>query len=108
MLLERGADINGFFPDKQTALHWAARVGNAEAVRWLLGKGAKIDAKDEQGRTPLGELIRTHSSSEVFDSKKLKGFADTYKTLLNHDADDSKVSSKDVRSFQILLARIYP
>ncbi|MGQ0385237.1 MAG: ankyrin repeat domain-containing protein, partial [Gammaproteobacteria bacterium] len=36
-----------------TALHWAATNRNAAGVRWLLDKGADLEPKDDQGRTPL-------------------------------------------------------
>jgi ankyrin repeat protein len=37
----------------ETALHWAAMEGDAKAVRALLDRGARIDAVNELGQTPL-------------------------------------------------------
>ncbi|XP_047101524.1 ankyrin repeat domain-containing protein 23-like [Schistocerca piceifrons] len=36
-----------------TALHWAARRGDVEAARLLVGAGAAVDARDDYGLTPL-------------------------------------------------------
>jgi len=37
----------------QTPLHWAAFSGNLDLIRYLLDKGAAIDAKNARGLTPL-------------------------------------------------------
>ena len=36
-----------------TALHWAVVFGHTEAIRALLDAGADIEAKDNDGKTPL-------------------------------------------------------
>ena len=50
-----------------TALHYAASGGHEEIVELLLAKGADVDAKDNNGKTPLdmangatADLLRTH------------------------------------------------
>lgn len=50
--LEKGADINAANDNGQTALHAAVGRGD-EVVRFLASKGAKLDARDKFGRTPL-------------------------------------------------------
>jgi ankyrin repeat protein len=40
-----------------TALHFAARTGQKEIVEILLRAGAKVDARDANGRTPLNYAI---------------------------------------------------
>lgn len=55
LLLDAGArpDLRGFFGE--TALHWAATIGNAVLVQRLLEKGAPLDVKDEKwDATPTG------------------------------------------------------
>ena len=53
-LIESGADVNIKLSQKQTPLHYAASCEtNYEAVCILLKHGAKIDAIDLYGRTPL-------------------------------------------------------
>jgi ankyrin repeat protein len=64
-LIRRGAVVNDMDMNSETALHYACRgipdeVGpgssateSAEAIRFLLDKGANVNAKDNEGRTPL-------------------------------------------------------
>ena len=79
MLLKAGADIEANSlgktplhhwaptggPPGETPLHWAAKSGHEKVVEVLLKAGAKIEAKDKDGMTPLHlaatnyELVRT-------------------------------------------------
>ena len=54
-LLRRGMDVNARLrPHQQTGLHFAAYGGNANIVKALLKRGARVDATDETlGTTPL-------------------------------------------------------
>jgi ankyrin repeat protein len=53
-LLEKGADVNAAQGDGMTALHWAARAGEAQATAMLLHAGANIRATTRLGGyTPL-------------------------------------------------------
>ncbi|MDE2845420.1 MAG: ankyrin repeat domain-containing protein [Gemmatimonadota bacterium] len=36
-----------------TPLHWASRAGSLECLRWLLDRGAEVDARNDAHRTPL-------------------------------------------------------
>ena len=58
-LLQRGLDVNMKADDGYTALHCAARAGQAAAVRYLLHHGANINASNEQAklRKPLHEAV---------------------------------------------------
>lgn len=54
LLLNSGADINlSDNEQKWTCLHFAARDGNVPVMRRLIEAGAKIDAVDVFGNTPL-------------------------------------------------------
>jgi ankyrin repeat protein len=53
MCLELGIDINAANGEGLTALHGAAHRGSNEIVEFLVSKGAKLDAKDSEGRRPL-------------------------------------------------------
>jgi ankyrin repeat protein len=71
LLLQAGADVNARITDTssytgriarrssmterqgQTALFAAAQTGRGEIVRYLLDHGARVDLKDDMGRTPL-------------------------------------------------------
>jgi ankyrin repeat protein len=58
LLLNRGADLNAANDAGQTALHAAAMVGANGVVRFLVDGGARLDAKNAQGRTPRDEALR--------------------------------------------------
>ena len=51
--LEAGADINAVDGRGQTALHGAALKGYDQVVQFLADHGARLDAKDRRGFTPL-------------------------------------------------------
>ena len=53
VLVEYGADVNGFNANGQTALHSAAQRGADNLVKYLAERGAKLDLKNKQGLTPL-------------------------------------------------------
>jgi ankyrin repeat protein len=53
LLLTAGMDVNATNDQGQTALHLAAARGADVIVRFLAEQGAKLDAKDRQGLTPL-------------------------------------------------------
>jgi ankyrin repeat protein len=52
-LLTGGAPVNGVQGDGATALHWAAHWDDGEAAALLLGAGARPDAANDLGATPL-------------------------------------------------------
>ncbi|MCC7124414.1 MAG: ankyrin repeat domain-containing protein [Acidobacteria bacterium] len=53
-LLKQGVDVNAAEGDGTTALHWAARAGNAELVQMLVYGGANVKATTRLGGyTPL-------------------------------------------------------
>jgi hypothetical protein len=45
-------DVNALNDAGQTALHFAVQSGDS-LVKYLAAKGATLDVKDRQGRTPL-------------------------------------------------------
>ena len=48
-----------------TALHWAYKVGNHEAVRYLLAVGADPDALDADGKRPMDYSTKTSGAGPV-------------------------------------------
>ena len=52
MLLDAGADIHATHSSGNTALHFAAFVGNAEIVRLLMERGADPAVRNSENRTP--------------------------------------------------------
>ena len=53
ILLDQHADPNERLGDGATALHWAAYWGDAETTERLIRAGAKVDAANDVGVTPL-------------------------------------------------------
>jgi ankyrin repeat protein len=53
LLIDEGLDVNARANDGQTALHGAAMQGYDEVIRFLVSKGAALDAADKDGFTPL-------------------------------------------------------
>ncbi|HEY6509132.1 MAG TPA: ankyrin repeat domain-containing protein, partial [Vicinamibacterales bacterium] len=52
-LLRQGHDVNAAGPDGATALHWAVRAEDDEAVAMLVAAGAKVSAANALGITPV-------------------------------------------------------
>jgi len=61
---ELGMSVNDANSMGITALMGAANRGSDEIIEWLVSKGAKLDVKDNEGRTPLswaeGVFLATH------------------------------------------------
>jgi ankyrin repeat protein len=53
LLVEHGVDVNAFNTNGQTILHNAAGRGANAVIQYAAEKGARLDKKDKQGRTPL-------------------------------------------------------
>jgi ankyrin repeat protein len=53
LLVEHGVDVNAFNANGQTILHNAAQRGHNTVIEYVAAKGAKLDRRDKQGRTPL-------------------------------------------------------
>src|SRR6266702_3376122 len=80
LLLERGGDVNAQRDDHWTSLNLASYLGKFDIARLLLNHGAKVDAVDVLGKTPLH-----HVSKGTYDSEDAGvGIA---QLLLEHGAD---------------------
>jgi ankyrin repeat protein len=59
-----GMDVNAVNSMGLTALHGAANRGSDDIIQFLVDKGAQLDVKDKEGRTPLtwaeGVFLATH------------------------------------------------
>ena len=64
LCFELGNDVNAVNSMGLTALHGAANRGSDDIIQFLVDKGAKLDVKDKEGRTPLtwaeGVFLATH------------------------------------------------
>ena len=58
VVFELGADINGADHAGNTAMHVAAQKRFESVIRFLAEKGARIDAKNQWGDTPLALAMR--------------------------------------------------
>jgi ankyrin repeat protein len=71
-LLELGADVNVTNAAGQTPLHVAVAAGANDIVRMLVEKGARVDARDRRGDTPMTLADRREDKSTVDLLKELK------------------------------------
>ena len=62
LALELGADIHATTKSGETAMHGAATGGVTEIVELLAARGARLDAKDKDGTTPLAIADGTKSN----------------------------------------------
>lgn len=61
LLIKHGADIRKAYPERMarcTVLHLASAYGLTSFVQLLLEKGAKLEARDMQGQTPLHYAVK--------------------------------------------------
>jgi len=65
LLLEKGAEPDSKAKDGSTPLQLAAQQGCAEGVSLLIVKGATVNARNNQGKTPLGCAETWHQDSIV-------------------------------------------
>ena len=83
LTFELGNDVNAVNSMGLTAAHGAANRGSDDIIEFLASKGAKLDVKDKEGRTPLtwaeGVFLATHPAkpkpSSIALIKKLTGGA---------------------------------
>lgn len=69
---ELGIDVNQSNSMGLTAIHGAANRGSNDIIEFLAGKGARLDVRDEVGRTPLdwakGVFLATHPAEPKPDT----------------------------------------
>jgi uncharacterized protein len=71
-LLAKGVDANAVYRNDLTALMWAAGYGNNDAVKVLLDAGARVDLKDNRGKT-AADIARERGYAEtvtLLDARK--------------------------------------
>lgn len=65
ILLELGADVHASDKRGNTALHKAAAVGNLRTARSLLAHGARIDAVNDDGLSPLAFALQQCGNADI-------------------------------------------
>ncbi len=76
VLLKHGADVQSVDKQGNTPLHDAARVGKVDTARTLLERGARTDAINAAGFTPLVHALQN------CDNLKIKGISEIAELLL--------------------------
>eukprot|EP00249_Psilotum_nudum_P003031 c16351_g1_i3 orf=980-1867(-) len=79
-LYEEGIDLNFADFDDRTALHVAACQGHPKVVKFLLEKGANVNARDRWGSTPLAD-------ARHYDNKEVCRILETYGAKLPDISD---------------------
>src|SRR3979411_2572970 len=64
-LLQKKADVNASEADGSTALHWASYRDDLESVDLLIKAGAKVNASNDLGATPLWTAAQNGSTAMV-------------------------------------------
>lgn len=65
ILLMRGADVNAVDKDENSLVHDAARHGRVSLLQKLLDAGAKPDAKNKYGNTPLFRSVLHRDNVDI-------------------------------------------
>lgn len=95
-----------------TALHLAVKLANERAIRNLVREGAKLDAKDARGRTPL--MV---AATELYDMKMVEfllslgadhSVEDNESTTIMHALVQQKPTNKNRRIFNYFYRMIPP
>jgi uncharacterized protein len=72
LVIAHGADVNGGMPGAATPLHGTALFNQPAMAEWLLERGARPDAADYEGQTPLA-IARARGFAEVADTLERHG-----------------------------------
>jgi Ankyrin repeats (many copies) len=67
VLFEIGCDVHASTPSLETPLHTAAAAQNLESATALIAHGARVDARDREGLTPLELALHRCSNAALTD-----------------------------------------
>ena len=73
--VELGADVNAASDTGDTALHLAAFHGFKSVVRYLVNRGARLDATNLSGETPLDRALAARAPARL--TRSLTDYSDT-------------------------------
>ncbi len=73
--VELGADVNAADANGDTALHLAAFHGFESVVRFLVSRGARLDAENRRGETPLERALSPRAPARL--TRSLTDYSDT-------------------------------
>jgi hypothetical protein len=72
-LMQKGVKVSGTGAGKNTGLHYAARKGIKELVIFFLENGVNINAKNDDSKTPLHQVIECNEPYKNADSSSIRG-----------------------------------
>ncbi len=75
LAVELGADVNAASATGDTALHFAAFHGFKSVVRFLVSRGASLDATNRRGETPLDRALAARAPARL--TRSLTDYSDT-------------------------------
>jgi ankyrin repeat protein len=84
LLVENGADPNTRNKGNETWLHLATNTLNLKLVQMLLDRGANVNAKDNQGWTPLHRVLFKLKAEDYYPDEVFFGVA---QLLVEHGAN---------------------
>jgi ankyrin repeat protein len=73
MLIDYGADTGVINKDGKTLLHCVAQHGTVEIIEFFISNGLDVNAKDNEGQTPLFLAVEENSDVEVIKFLISKG-----------------------------------
>ncbi len=73
--VELGADVNAADANGDTALHLAAFHGFESVVRFLVSRGARLDAENYRGETPFDRALNPRAPARL--TRSLTDYSDT-------------------------------
>ena len=73
--VELGADVNAANAAGDTALHMAAYHGFKTVVEFLVSRGARLDATNQRGETPLDRALNARAPARL--TRSLTDYSDT-------------------------------
>jgi ankyrin repeat protein/tRNA A-37 threonylcarbamoyl transferase component Bud32 len=97
MLTLTKVDINGSDYDGRTALHIAASGGHAKVCRFLISKGAKVNALDNWGGRPLDDAIRMGKVQCMRVIKEFGGMSGKGKHLTDSSRKGAPAEDKNLK-----------
>jgi len=103
LLIDKGADVNAVNRRKTAPMHWA--IHDEAKVRLLQGRGAAIDARQVEGRTPLYQAASLANANGVIRFLLEQGADANSKTVVGATPLMAAATRGNVEGMKTLLAK---